>query len=93
METSCHPKCARSAPTPSWRFGIGPGREASLSTGSRSDGPHGQELEDIFGGAGSGRVGLRIWNGDSQLYWRTFSIFFSYSVFRVPVADYLEFEL
>ena len=64
-----------------------------MSTGSRSDGPRGQELEDIFEGAGSGRVSLGIRNGDSQLYWRTFSIFFSYSVFRVPVADYLEFAL
>lgn len=74
-------------------FGIGPGREASLSTGSGSGGPHGQELEDIFGGPGSGRVGLGIWNGDDQFYRRTFFIFFSYSIFRVPVTDNLEFKL
>jgi hypothetical protein len=58
-----------------------------------SGGPRGQELEDIFGGAGSGRVGLGIRNDNDQSYRRTFSIFFSYSVFRVPVADNLEFEL
>ena len=38
-------------------FGIGLGREASLSTGSGLGGACGQELEDIFGGAGSRRVG------------------------------------
>jgi len=55
-----------------------------LSPLSGSDGARGQELEGIFGGVGSGRLGLGIRNKD---------IFypFSYFVFRVSVAD--DFEI
>jgi hypothetical protein len=57
-------------------LGISPGWAASLSPGAGSGGARGQELVGAVGGAGSGRVGLEIWNEDDQSYQRTFSFFF-----------------
>lgn len=74
-------------------FGISPGREASLSPGSGSNGARGQELAVIFGGVGSGRVGVGIRNDNDQSYQRTFSTFFGTLVFRVSVADDFEMKL
>ena len=47
-----------------------------ISPGSGSVCARGQELEGIFGGAGSGRMGVGFWNEDDQSQRRTFLIFF-----------------